>query len=362
MKNESFLLYGANGYTGELIARYAIQYGMHPLLAGRSEGPLSQLAARLNLSYKMVSVNDGSALKDLLSSFSLVVNAAGPFVHTAHPMIDACLKTGVHYIDINGDINVFEAIKAYDKAAKEKNIMLLPGAGFDVVPTDCMALHLKKQLPDAKKLKLAFASLGGGISHGTAMTVINKLGSGGAVRSDGKIEWRPLGHHGLKINYGEKRIFSMTIPWGDISTAYTSTGIPDIEVYTAIKPGVYYLMKMQGLFNWLLRSEKVRNIIRQKVSKRPPGPGDEQRNKAKSLVWGEVSNGIGHTVSSHYSCADGYTLTAHACCIIARKILEGNFKAGYQTPSSCFGEKLVCEIPGTEWNLLSSFSKTHIEI
>ncbi len=124
-------------------------------------------------------------LIETLQQVKVVVHAAGPFADTARQMIDACLQTGTHYLDINGDINVFEQIKNLDTPAKEKNIMLLPGAGFDVVPTDCMALHLKNKLPDATHLKLAFASIGGGVSHGTAMTIVNKLGEGGAARENG---------------------------------------------------------------------------------------------------------------------------------------------------------------------------------
>ena len=264
-------------------------------------------------------------------------------------MIDACLKTGTHYIDINGDLSVFEMIKSHDSLAKERNIMLMPGVGFDVVPTDCMALHLKNKLPNATHLKLAFASIGGGVSHGTAMTVVNKLGEGGAVRENGKIVRKPLGQKGMQVDFGEKKLFVMSIPWGDVSTAHFTTGIPNIEVYTAVKLKVYRMMKFQLLFNWLLRMEWVKRIIRKKIKNRPAGPDDEMRNKSKSLVWGEANNAKGEKISAYFSCADGYTLTALSSLIITKKILEGHYKTGYQTPASCYGENLVKEIPFTVW-------------
>ena len=344
------MLYGANGYTGELIARYAAQYGLQPILAGRREEAIRPLADALNLPWKVIDLNDAASLQEALQGINVVIHAAGPFSDTARQMIEACLHTGTHYIDINGDISVFEMIKRYDAAAKEKNIMLLPGAGFDVVPTDCMALHLKNNLPDATHLKLAFASVGGAVSHGTAMTMVSKLGLGGAARINGKIVRQPLGKQGMWVDFGEKKLFVMSIPWGDVSTAWFTTGIPDIQTFTAIKPGIYRLMKMQWAFNWLLRMNWVKNSIRKKIRNRPAGPSDEMRSKARSFVWGEARNAKGEVVTGRFSCADGYTLTAHGCLVITQKILQGHYKPGYQTPAACYGEDLVKEIPGTVSN------------
>lgn len=354
MSSNSVLLYGANGYTGVLIAKYAAQFGVQPILAGRREEAIKPLANELNLAYKIIDINNAAQLKEALQGIKVVIHAAGPFADTAKQMIEACLQTGTHYLDINGDISVFETIKRYDAAAKEKNIMLLPGAGFDVVPTDCMALRLKNKLPDATHLKLAFASVGGSISHGTAMTMVSKLGEGGAARENGKIVRQALGKEGMWVDFGEKKpasrqggLFVMSIPWGDVSTAYSTTGIPNIQTFTAIKPGIYRMMKLQGAFNWLLRMGWVKNMIQKKIKSRPAGPSDEMRSNAKSFVWGEVRNAIGEVVSDHFTCADGYTLTAYSCLIIAKKVLEGNYKPGYQTPAACYGEGLVKEIPGT---------------
>lgn len=347
MNNSSFLLYGANGYTGRLIAKYAAEYGLQPLLAGRNEDAIKALAGQLGLPYAIFDLSNTTQLKTALGQVKVVVHAAGPFADTALQMIDACLQTGTHYLDINGDISVFEKIKSLDAIAKEKNIMLLPGVGFDVVPTDCMALRLKNKFPDATYLKLAFASIGGGVSHGTAMTIVSKLGESGAARENGRIVKKPLGEKGMWVDFGTRKIFVMSIPWGDVSTAYFTTGIPNIETYTAVKPAAYRFLKLQSLFNWLLRTEAIKNIIRRQIKRRPAGPDDEMRSKAKSLVWGEARNDSGKTVSDHFSCADGYTLTALSSLIIAKKVLGGNFKPGYQTPAACYGENLVMEIPGT---------------
>src|SRR5688572_8632168 len=321
MNNNSFLLYGANGYTGRLIAKYAAQYGLQPILAGRREEAIKPLADQLKLAYKIFDLSHTAQLIAALREVRVVVHAAGPFINTARQMVDACLESGTHYLDINGDISVFEQIKSLNALAKEKNVMLLPGAGFDVVPTDCMALHLKNELPDTTHLKLAFASIGGGISHGTAMTIVDKLGKGGAARENGRIVKKLLGEKGMWVNFGSTKLFVMSIPWGDVSTAYFTTGIPNIETYTAMKPSAYKFLKLQKLFNWLLRMEGIKNIIRRKINQRPAGPDDEMRRKAKSLVWGEARNAGGKTVTASFTCADGYTLTALSTLIIAKKVL-----------------------------------------
>jgi short subunit dehydrogenase-like uncharacterized protein len=343
-----FLLYGANGYTGKLIAGLADLYNLQPILAGRTEANIKPMADELQLPFRIIDLDNKTQLEHALSEVKLVLHAAGPYAYTAKQMVEACLQTGTHYIDINGDITVFEMLKTYDAVAKEKNIMIMPGVGFDVVPTDCIALKLKKQMPDATHLKLAFASVGGGLSHGTAITMAGKIGEGSAVRESGKIVRRPLGQKGMWLNFGEKKIFVMTIPWGDISTAYTTTGILNIETYTGIAPKVYRMLKFQWAFNWLLRTEFVRNIIRKKIKAKPAGPSDEQRKNSSSMVWGEVRNASGKTIIAAISCLDGYTLTAHSSLIIAQKILSENFKPGYQTPAGCYGDDLVMEVPATK--------------
>ena len=209
-------------------------------------------------------------------------------------------------------------------------------------------------MPGATHLKLAFASLGGGLSHGTATTMASKLGEGGAVRENGRIVRKPLGQKGMRVDFfgkggdDKKKIFVMSIPWGDVSTAHFTTGIPNIETYTAIAPKVYKTLKLQGVFNWLLRTKLVRNIIRNKINKKPAGPSDEQRQKSSSLVWGEVSDANGKALAAAISCPDGYTLTAHSSLLIVKKILEGNYQAGYQTPAAVYGEGLIMEVPGTK--------------
>ena len=348
MKKEAFLLYGANGYTGRLITELAAHYNLQPILAGRNQQAIEALAAQHQLPCRIVDLQQPEALQAALQDVAVVLHAAGPFKYTAWPMLEACLQTGTHYIDITGEIEVFEIAKKYDTAAQQAGVMLLPGAGFDVVPTDCLALYLHKQLPDATHLQLAFASTSGGVSHGTALTMLEGLGEGGAVRERGRIVKKPLGHKGMWVDFGVKKLFVMTIPWGDISTAYHTTGIPNIETFTGIAPKVYNWLKVQGMYNWLLRTSFVRNWLRKKIEKRAPGPDAAQRHEGKSLVWGQVTNNSSQKVEARLTGPNGYTMTAHTSLLIVQKVLAGDYTTGYQTPASAYGAELVLEVPGVE--------------
>lgn len=361
MQDNQFLLYGANGYTGALIAQYASNYNLKPILAGRREEAVRSLAAKLGLSYKVIQLSDAAALEAALQQVKVVAHAAGPYDITAKQMVEACLKTGTHYIDLNGDIEVFEMLQSYDAAAKKAGIMIMPGVGFDVVPTDCLALFLKKMLPDATSLTIAFATPGGGLSHGTAITTAQKLGESGAVRKNGKIVPVPIGHKSMRIDFADlpngkvKKLFVMSLPWGDVYTAYFTTGIENIESFINVSPAVYNLLKFQKSFNWLLRTSVVRCIVKKIIDSKPPGLNEDQRSKATTMIWGQAENSIGKTATARLSGPDAYTLTAESTLLITQKILQGKFVSGYQTPARVYGENLVMEIPGVQREIVQSF-------
>jgi short subunit dehydrogenase-like uncharacterized protein len=183
--------------------------------------------------------------------------------------------------------------------------------------------------------------------------MVNKLGEGGNIRKNGKIISVPLGQNGFWVDFGVKKLFVMNIPWGDVSTAYFTTGIPDIETYAGVSPNIYRFLKLQPLFNGLLRTSAVRNFIKKRIDARAAGPTDEMRSKARSLIWGQVRNAAGKTATVRLNGPDGYTLTAHSSLVIAQKVLQGNFLPGYQTPASAYGEDLVLEIPGVHREIVS---------
>lgn len=353
-----FLLYGAYGYTGKLIVRLAKAQGMEPILAGRNAEKLQALADTHGFETRVFDLADTQALEAALHEVPVVLHAAGPFIHTAKPMMEACIRTQTHYLDITGEIQVFEMGKRRDAQAQEAGIMIMPGTGFDVVPTDCLALFLKEQLPDATHLQLAFAG-NGGLSHGTALTMIENLGSPGAIRKDGKITPVPQGYKAKEIPFKLKPRFCMTIPWGDVSTAYYSTGIPNIEVYTGVKPTSYKMVKRQRYFTWLLRSSFFKNQARKRIKKGPAGPSDEKREHTRTQLWGKVHNAQGQEVEAQMLTAEGYTLTALSSLAITQRVLDGKAPTGFQTPAKAYGANLIMEFEGSERNLVESTVRTH---
>jgi short subunit dehydrogenase-like uncharacterized protein len=341
-----FLLYGAYGYTARLIARMASAYDINLLLAGRNEDEIRRMEAQTGFPGIVLDLNDHQKLDEALKTCGGVIHAAGPFKDTLKPMVEACIRTGRHYLDINGDIRCFEEIRGYNEAAKTSGVMLLPGAGFDVVPTDCLARAVADRLPDAVSLKIAFASLGSSLSHGTATTMAGKLGEGGMIRKEGKIIRRPFGEHAMEVDFGSERLFTMSIPWGDVSTAWHTTGISNIETFTHVKPSVYRIMKWQGLFNPFLRTSWFRNLLRKRIDRQPAGPNDGMRASARSLAWAEVLNQRGDRVCAWLSGPEVYDMTSHAALIIASRVKAGDIKPGYQTPAGMYGADLVLDIPG----------------
>ena len=342
------LIYGASGYTGRLIAELAFSKGLKPILAGRSESNIKPLADKYGFGFRIFNLDDTNEIFKHLEGIKLVLNCAGPFSKTAKQMVEACLISKVHYLDITGEIEVFELLKTYDAKAKEAGIVILPGVGFDVVPTDCAAKYLHDQLPDATHLELAFTSLGGGISHGTVLTMVENLGGSGAVRKNGKIVPTRTGHLAKIIDFGTKKRFCMSIPWGDISTAYSTTGIPNIVTYTGVSKSTYRFMQWQWLFNPILQTQWIKKLANNYVRKNITGPTPEQNQQGKSLVWGRAENAAGKSVEVRIEGPEGYKLTSETALLIAQKVSSIENISGYQTPAGIFGSKLILEIAGTK--------------
>lgn len=342
--NTKFLIYGANGYTGELITRFAVERGLKPIIAGRNEAAIRALGEKHGLEHRVFSLDETAKLDAALNEVDMVLHCAGPFSLTSRQMGEACLRTKTHYTDITGEIAVFEACAAGDQNAKDAGIMVMPGVGFDVVPSDCLARHLKNRLSTATNLSLAFYGMGR-MSHGTQATMTMNVGKGGAVRRDGKIMPVPAAWRTRDIDFGEVKKTGVTIPWGDVSTAYHSTGIPNIEVYTIVPASALKAMKMSRYLGWLFATGPIQKYLQGKIAS--GGPSDSERAKGKTLLWGEASDEQGNRVEARFQGPEGYTMTAIAALNIAERILSGNFIPGYQTPAKAYGADLALEIEGT---------------
>lgn len=343
--SDNFLIYGSYGYTGDLIAHEAVRRGLRPILAGRDPQRLAQQAAELGLQHVAFSLDDSAVMDVALRQVKLVLNCAGPFSRTAQPVVDGCLRNRAHYMDITGEIAVFEALAARTAEFQSAGVMVLPGAGFDVAPSDCLAAHLKRRLPTADRLTLGIRHHGG-VSRGTATTTVENLGRATWVRRDGRLVQVSPGSLARDINFGRGMKPSVAVGWGDVSTAYYSTGIPNIEVYFAYPRRVRWGLRSTRLLGPLLASGPAQRMLKAAIQRQPPGPTDEQRARGSALLWGEALDPSGQRRVSRMSSPEGYTLTVLAVLALVEKALAGQVKPGFQTPSLAYGPDWVLELPG----------------
>jgi short subunit dehydrogenase-like uncharacterized protein len=346
MSDARWLLYGAYGYTGELIAAEAVKRGHRPTLAGRSADKIKPLADRLGLPFVAVGLDDASALRRALEGHSLVVHGAGPFIHTALPMVQACLEVGAHYLDITGEIPVFEQSFAHDEKARARKVAIMSGVGFDVVPTDCMARHVVERVPGARVLELAISPVDAP-SAGTVKSMVEGIPKGGAVRREGKLVPWPMGKGARRIRFSNGERWALPIPWGDLSTAYRTTRVPNITTYMAMPRGQVRFLSVAGrVLPLLLKPASIRRAINRQIEKRVKGPDEATRNSETSRVWARAEDGAGNSAEAWLDTPESYAFTAVSVVRCVEKTLALG-PSGALTPAGAFGADFVLEIPGT---------------
>ena len=336
------LIYGAYGYTGELIAREAAERGLEFAVAGRNGTKTRGLGIELDVEARVFDVPE---IDEHLDGVDVLLHCAGPFADTYEPVVDACIETGTHYVDITGELEVFEAIAEQDRAASEAGVCLLPGSGFDVVPTDCLGGHLHDRMPDATELRLGFEAHTD-VSGGTLASVVEHAGSGGRVRREGRIERVPVAAESRTIDFGAGAKNAVQVPWGDVSTAYYTTGIPNVEVYMAVPTPVELLMRSTRYVGPLLGFGPVKAALKALARTFVDGPSEQTRRDEQVFVWGEATDGD-RTITSRLVTPETYAFTVDAATSAAQR-LDESAPAGYQTPASAFGPEFVLDLDGVE--------------
>jgi len=341
------LVYGAGGFTGALVAREAARRGLAPILAGRRADSIEPLARELGLEARVAPLDEPAALARALDGVAVVLHAAGPFVRTARPMVDACLAARVSYLDITGEIAVFEAIFRRDAEAKAAGVALVPGVGFDVVPSDALADELHRALPEASRLELAFASTpGASWSRGTLATAIEGLPAVGWERRGGRLVPVPPFAVTREIDFpGLGRRLVLQIPWGDLATAFRTTGVPDIATFAALPPATIRWARRARPFLPLLGLGPVKRLLQSVVRARVTGPGPEAA-AARVHLWGRAAAPSGAAVERALSVPEAYAFTASSAVEAARRALAGDVAPGAWTPTSAFGRALLDALPG----------------
>ena len=340
-----WLLYGATGYTGVLIAEEAVRRGHRPVLAARSREKLAPLASRLGLESVVVGLEDSRRLVSALEGLPLVVHAAGPFVRTSEPMVQACLAAGAHYLDITGEIPVFENTFRHDAEAKRRGVVLMSGVGFDVVPTDCLALYVARKVSGAHELDLAIAAASQA-SPGTTKSMLEGLPSGGFVRRGGHLRPWPMGQGARRVRFSDKERTVLPIPWGDLVTAWHSTGIPNITTYLAQPAAVAGAMRFTfPVLRRLVAVGAVREGLARLVEARVKGPDEAQRQRGRSQVWAEARAPDGQRAQAVLETPEAYAFTAHATVRAVEEVLAGERRGAF-TPAQAFGADFVLSLEG----------------
>jgi len=348
MDMKNFLIYGSYGYTGQLIVELATKEGMRPILAGRDAKKLRAQAEQYGLEYRAFSLDETDKLDAALLEVDAVLHCAGPFVLTFRQMAEACIRTKRHYVDISGEIEGFEALAQMSDDAKRAGLMLLPGGGFDVVPSDCLAAYLKGRLPSATHFRLFIRGVGGGVSRGTAMSGIENMHRQGRIRRDGKIVQVPPAWQVLEQDFGRGPAKTVSIGWGDVSTSYYSTGVPNIETYFAVRLSAIRLLRVTRVIGPLLYTRIFRNLLQWIIRwANPHGPSPKQNETGFNLMVGEMRD-ADRVVRAKLRTPEGYRLTALTTVEIMKRILNGEYKAGFQTPSLAYGADFILQFDGVE--------------
>jgi len=338
------LLYGAYGYTGRLAAEIAAGKTLDVVLAGRNRDALAGLGDRLNLPTRVIGLLDPMQLSDALKDITCVVHMAGPFAATFAPMLNACLATRTHYVDITGEIEVFEAMWSREKEIRRSGITAVPGAGFDVVPTDCLAAYVAGKLEHPASLVIALKGVQSA-SHGTLRTAVRQVSKPVLCRRAGTIV--PLDDRSPRwIDFGSGDEPCVPLSWGDVATAFHSTGIGNITIYVRRMALLRAADILGRLFGPFLRSRLGQGALAAVVGRLPEGPSQAERIGHHSTIWAEATDGSGRSARARLSTPDAYDFSANSALEISTRISVLPEALGLVTASQAFGRDFVLGLPG----------------
>lgn len=340
-----WMIYGANGFTGRLVAEHAVKSGMRPVLAGRSGSQIEQLASQLALPFRVFDLSKSDNVKKGLEGIRALLHCAGPYVFTAEPMMRACIGAGAHYLDITGEISAFKLAHSLSQAAADAEVLLMPGTGFDVVPTDCLARFVSARLPGAEALDIAFAAVNSP-SPGTARSMVESLPAGTLTRENGVLKPVPPGTGGREFTFMDGTRYCIPVAWGDLETAYHTTGINTISTYMAFPRGLANVMRYSGgLLQRLFKVDSVRRAAGGVAHALARGPAHNEQLSGRSAVYA-CARRAGEEKEAWLETMEAYAFTARSSVRAVELALEAGLR-GFYTPARAFGEDFVLQIEGT---------------
>lgn len=339
------LIYGASGYTGRLLAARACRRGLNAVLAGRTRSRLEAVAQATALPYRVFGLEDPTKLDAALFDVEVVLNAAGPFAATARPVVEACLRTGKHYLDVSGELPTFQRLHGYDEPARAAGVMVMPGVGFVVAASDCLAAHVAACMPQARYLRLALSRTGL-VSRGSYTTMLGLVREGVSIRREGRLCAVPVGKLERGFDYGEGERVSTAVSWADVFTAYHTTGIAHIEVYMEADTWTRWLYELAACFAEPLRLTPLQKLLELQARAWPEGPSEGRRAAAPRVIVAEAEDRFRRRARALLHTPDGYSFTPLSALAIAERVLAGDFRAGFQTPAGVYGADFVLVLEG----------------
>ena len=358
----TLLIYGAYGYTGELISRAAVERGFDPILAGRDGDRLRALGRELRADVREFDLSFHEFVVESIRDVDVVLNCAGPFEATAEPLLDACLETGVDYLDVTGEYAAIAAIAARDERAVDAGVTLLPAVGFDVTVTDCLAAELAERLPGATTLVLGLDATGS-ISRGTARTAVRGVGTGPLIRRNDALIRPDADTRERSIDFGHGARSSLAVSWADLVTAPHTTGAEHVAVYVALDPRAMRAARIARPFAPLLDTRPARWLLDRIVAGRFEGPSAAERGSSAVFVYAEActeyegclgdgaggnSQRVGERVVSRLRTPDPYDVTIETALAAVERVHAGEAPIGFTTPAAAFGPSFLSVVDGVE--------------
>ncbi len=317
MRNDrAWMLYGAAGHSGSLIAQHACEAGHRPLLAGRSELTLKALARRLDLPYREVGLDDPIALRECLSDVDLVLNAAGPFLHTAAVLAEACLSSGSHYLDISNELQVFRTHYDLNHRAEQAAITLMPGVGFGVVATNCLARSVSDAVGGAETLEVVARVASAQPGPGVAATRSENIPFGGWIRRGGQLQPQELGLGITTLSFPDGDLPIMAVPTGDLEAAFQATSAANFVAYSALIE--------------------------------PPDQAESPESPLyRSFGWARAVGGDGASSEAWLETGESYHYTSRIAVRAVEETLDRAL-AGAFSPAAAFGSEFAFSVEGTK--------------
>ena len=359
MMRRRIMIYGAAGFIGGLITRAALELPGDLVLAGRNPERLEAAARALRLPFRAFALNSHPRTVDALADIGVLLNAAGPFGDTAAPLIAACLAARTHYLDVAGELSVFVEAHRQDAAARQRGIMIMPGAGFWIVASDCLAALVARLVPEAKYLRLG-CEIPELFSRGSLRTALREMRGRVVIRRSGRLGSVPVGRLERQFDYGGGGRASAAVSLPDVFTAYLTTGIPNIEAY--IEAGS--LAQTAGLLGGLaslVRPTRLGPLLDLGLAAWPSRPAAVEHAIPRQALVMEAEDVRRRSRRIRMVTSDGYTFTAAAAAAVMNCVIGGDFAPGFQTPGKRYGPELALSIPNTHCEDLDRNSRAELK-